>query len=100
VVVLAALVAMVVTFGHWRRGWESFGLGDSASLAVAILADAFLLLIILINESLWTITSRVRVGVSRAEALGAIMSLGIRIGVLYLYGWIALRGGGSWWDLF
>ena len=99
-VFLAASLAMIGSFGAWRRGFESLGVGDSASFAVAIVADVVLISILLISEAVWAVTTRVRVGVSRSEMLGAIASLGVKIGVLYLYGWISLRGGGDWWDLY
>ena len=99
-VFLAASVAMIGSFGAWRRGLESLGVGSSTSFTVAIVADVVLVSILLASEAAWAALTRVRVGVSRGEALGALASLGVKIAALYLYGWISLRGGGDWWDLF
>jgi hypothetical protein len=79
---------------------ESLGVGHSFSFVVAIVADVVLILILLVNEVAWTELTSVRLGVSRATLIGAVMSIGVRIGVVYLYGWISWRGGGDWWDLF
>jgi hypothetical protein len=99
-VFLLALIAMYGTFGSWRRGLESLGADPAHSFVVAIVIDALLIVIVLANEAAWSALTQVRLRVSRGTWIGAIISLFERVGVLYLYGWISLRGGGDWWDLF
>jgi len=100
-VFVAVLIAMIGTFGAWRRGLESLGVGDSASFAVAIVADVVLMTIVLFNEIAWSDLTTPRRDFSWSILLGAAISgFGVRLGLLYLYGWISRRGGGDWWDLY
>jgi hypothetical protein len=92
--------AMIGSFGTWRRGLESFGVGHSVSFAVAVVADIFLMVVCLSNEAVWMELTRVRRDPPKGTGYGVLASLVLRIGLVYLYGWISLRGGGDWWDLF
>jgi hypothetical protein len=95
---LTVVFAMIGSFGSWRRGLVSLGIGYSASFAVAVVADIVLIVVCLLNEAVWTEVTRVRLG--GGSLFGFLATLGVRIGLVYLYGWISFRGGGSWWDLF
>jgi hypothetical protein len=97
-IILAAIVAMVGTWGAWRRGLETLGIGHSFSFPVALLADFILIIVLLASEAMFPSPGsghRLRTGI-----ILIIVSLGLKLGVIYMYGWTSLRGGGDWWDLF
>jgi hypothetical protein len=57
-VLLVALIALIGSFGAWRRSLEALDVGHSISFAVAIVADVLLIFVLLGNEAVWTAVTK------------------------------------------
>jgi hypothetical protein len=66
------------------------------ALVVAIVGDVVLLSIFLLSDAAFNRFLRPRPDIRGSDFLGGAFSLGVKIGVIYLYGWISVRGGGDW----
>ena len=92
--------AMFVSFGAWRRGLETLGVDPSRSFVVAVAVDVVLLAILLGNAALRSALDEELEGGGAWFSPRRVVTYMVWGVVVVLYGWISLRGGGDWLDLY
>jgi hypothetical protein len=92
--------AMYVSFGAWRRGLEALGVDPAGSFVVAVAVGVLLLAIVLGNEAARPTLDKDWAEGGAGTRIGVVLGYIVKAGVVVLYGWISLSGGGEWLDLY